>query len=67
MDTNDAIAMIQGLMKNAQDSLTATQAQLDGFTVILGILQGTLQTELTKLTPDEITALQASAGIANGQ
>lgn len=57
MDTNAAIDLVQGLIKNCTDAVTANQAEIDGLTVVLNILQGTLATQLQSITPEQLAAI----------
>lgn len=60
MDTNQAITMIEGLITQATVTRDAQQALIDGYNVILGILQGTLKTQLDSVTLEQLSTLKAS-------
>lgn len=65
MDTNTAISTLLSMQATLQSNITGFQAQSDAITVALGILQGTLTTQLDSLTPAETTALESSAQSAS--
>lgn len=60
MDTNQAVTMVEGLISQATAIRDSQQALIDGYNVILGLLQGTLKTELNSLTPDQVASLTTS-------
>lgn len=62
MQTIDAIAFLTALQATLQSEVTGKQAQIDALTTALGILNGTLATQLQAL--DDANTALASAGIA---
>lgn len=49
IDTKDAISTLQAMKATIQGSATGLQSQADAITVALGILDGTLTTQLAEL------------------
>ena len=56
MDTNTAILLLQGRVTLLTSLINASQQELDADNLAISQLQGTLKTQLTSLTPDQLAS-----------